>query len=52
MTIYVELADLKAGDEVPQGAIIRELYLPYWDEKGMHLVRVTNVPVEALTLTP
>ncbi len=49
MTIEVNLADLKVGDEVPVDAVIRDIYLPVWPVEGpCEFIRLTDIPVAVL----
>lgn len=47
MRTEVNLADLKAGDEVPADAIVRDVYLPVFGDSGVEWIHLTNVPVAA-----
>jgi hypothetical protein len=49
MTIEVNLADLKVGDEVPVDAVIRDIYLPVWPVEGpCEFIRLTDIPIAVL----
>lgn len=49
MSVEVRLQDLKVGDEVPAGTIIRDVYLPVWGpDGGCSYIYFKSVPIEAL----